>query len=90
MRVFLFFTFINGLQVCSATFFPSIGKPLRGALISFSKQILIFIPTLFILSQLYGLDGIMYAQPVTDLLAAMIAVSFLAYEMHIMPKEDAK
>ncbi len=89
MRTFLFFTFINGLQVCSATFFPSIGKPLRGALISFSKQILIFIPVLLALSRLYGLDGIMYAQPVTDVLAAALAIAFLIYEMRVMPREDA-
>ncbi|MBR2547155.1 MAG: MATE family efflux transporter [Eubacterium sp.] len=89
MRTFLFFTFINGLQVCSATFFPSIGKPLRGAFLSFSKQILIFMPVLVIMTQLYGLDGIMYAQAATDLLAALLSVSFLAYEMHIMPREDA-
>ncbi len=90
MRAFLFFTFINGLQVCSATFFPSIGKPLRGAFLSFSKQILIYMPVLFTLTHLYGLDGIMYAQPVTDCLAVMLALSFLAYEMHIMPHEDHK
>lgn len=88
MRVFLFFTFINGLQICSATFFPSIGKPIRGAFLSFSKQILILMPLLLILPQIYGLDGIMYAQPVTDLLSAILAVSFLAYEMHIMPHID--
>ena len=89
MRTFLFFTFINGLQVCSATFFPSIGKPLKGAFLSFSKQILIFMPVLFTLTHIYGLDGIMYTQPVTDFLSFLLAVSFLAYEMHIMPREDA-
>ena len=88
MRTFLFFTFINGLQVCSATFFPAIGKPLRGAFLSFSKQIVILMPLLLILPRLYGLDGIMYAQPATDLISALLAVSFLAYEMHIMPHED--
>ena len=88
MRIFLFFTFINGLQVCSATFFPAIGKPLRGAFLSFSKQILILMPLLLILPHFYGLDGIMYAQLITDLLSAFLAVSFLAYEMHVMPRED--
>ena len=87
MRTFLFFTFINGLQVCSATFFPAIGKPLRGAFLSFSKQILILMPLLLILPHFYGLDGIMYAQPATDFLSAILAVSFLAYEMHIMPQD---
>ena len=90
MRTFLFFTFLNGVQICSATFFPAIGKPVRGAFLSFSKQILIFMPLVLILPEFYGLDGVMYAQPVTDLLAFIMAASFLAYEMHIMPKEDVR
>ena len=88
MRTFLFFVFLNGMQICSATFFPAIGKPGRGAFLSFSKQILFMIPLLFILPVFYGLDGVMYAQPVTDVLSLIMAVSFLIYEMHTMPKED--
>ena len=88
MRIFLFFTFINGMQVCSATFFPSIGKPFRGAMLSFSKQVLIFIPLLLILPRFFGLDGVMYAQPVTDILAFAMSALVLLHEMRIMPKED--
>ena len=86
MRTFLFFVFLNGMQICSATFFPSIGKPGRGAFLSFSKQIVFMIPLLFILPMFYGLDGVMYAQPVTDILSFMLAVSFLIHEMMVMPK----
>ena len=89
MRVFLFFTFINGIQICSATFFPSIGKPFRGAFLSFSKQALILIPLLIILPRFYGLDGVMYAQPVTDLTAVILSSSVLIHEMLVMPKEDS-
>ena len=89
MRVFLFFVFLNGIQICSATFFPAIGKPVRGAILSFSKQVLILIPLLIILPMFYGIDGVMYAQPVTDLIAFIMAVSFLVHEMIVMPKENA-
>ena len=88
MRVFLFFVFLNGIQICSATFFPAIGKPVRGAILSFSKQVLILIPLLIILPMFYGIDGVMYAQPVTDLIAFIMAVSFLVHEMIVMPKEN--
>lgn len=89
MRVFLFFVFLNGMQICSATFFPAIGKPGRGAFLSFSKQILFMLPLLFVLPLFYGLDGVMFAQPVTDLLSFIMAVSFLIHEMRTMPKEDS-
>ena len=86
MRTFLFFVFLNGIQICSATFFPSIGKAGRGAFLSFSKQILFMIPLLLILPAFYGLDGVMYAQPAADALSFILAVTFLIHEMMVMPK----
>lgn len=88
MRAFLFCVFLNGVQICSTTFFPSIGKAAKGAALSFSKQIVFLIPLLLILPRFFGLDGAMYAQPVTDLLSFLLAVIFLRDELHKMPKED--
>lgn len=88
MRVFLFCVFLNGVQICSATFFPAIGKAAKGAVLSFSKQILFLIPFMLILPAFFGLDGVMYAQPITDLLSFILAVIFLAAEFRKMPKED--
>ena len=88
MRVFLFFVFLNGVQTCSATFFPSIGKAAKGAALSFSKQIVFLIPLLLILPRFLGLDGVMYAQPAADLLSFFMAVVFLVDELRKMPKED--
>ena len=68
--------------------FPSIGKAAKGAALSFSKQIVFLIPLLLILPRFFGLDGAMYAQPVTDLLSFLLAVIFLRDELHKMPKED--
>ena len=90
MRVFLFFVFLNGVQICCATFFPSIGKAAKGAVISFSKQILVLIPLMLILPRFMGLDGVMYAQPVTDLIAFLLSAALLAFEMKQMPKEDGQ
>ena len=88
MRVYLFFVFLNGVQICSATFFPSIGKGWKGAMLSFSKQILFLMPLLFLLPRFFGLDGIMFAQPVTDIFAFLLSVAFLLNEFRKMPKED--
>lgn len=88
MRTFLFCTFLNGVQICSATFFPAIGKAAKGVMISFSKQILLLIPLLLILPKFFGLEGIMYAQPITDILAFILSVAFIADELKKMPKED--
>ncbi len=88
MRVYLFCIFVTGVQICSATFFPSIGKAAKGAMLSFAKQILFVIPLMLILPRFMGLDGVMFAQPIAYLLAFALAVLFLTNEMRHMPKED--
>lgn len=88
MRTFLFFVFLNGVQICASTFFPAIGKAAKGAMLSFSKQIVFLIPLLFLLPRFFSLEGIMYAQPLTDLLSFILAVIFLTDEFRKMPKED--
>lgn len=88
MRTFLFFVFLNGVQICSSTFFPSIGKAGKGAILSFSKQVIFLIPLLLILPKFFALDGVMYAQPVTDLLSFILSAVFLIDEFRKMPKED--
>ena len=87
-RTFSAMLFLNGTQTSCTTFFPSIGKAWKGTVISLSKQLGILVPLLFILSSLFGLNGILAAQPITDLLSFLIAAAFLIYEMKIMPKED--
>ena len=85
MRVFLFFVFLNGMQIAITTFFPSIGKALKGAFLSLSKQIIFLLPLLIILPHFFGIDGIMYATPISDLIAFFIAVILLFMELKKMP-----
>ena len=89
MRVYLAFVFLNGVQICATTFFPSIGKGTKGAALSFAKLVVFLIPLILILPRFFGLDGVMYATPAADLLSFLMAVVFLADEMRKMPKEDA-
>ncbi len=88
MRTYLFCTFLNGVQICTSTFFPSIGKATKGAILSFSKQIVFLIPSLLLLPKFLGLDGIRFAQPTTDVLSFAMAVIFLRRELKEMPEED--
>ena len=88
MRVYLAFVFLNGVQICATTFFPSIGKGTKGAALSFAKLIVFLSPLILILPRFFGLDGVMYATPAADFLSFLMAVVFLADEMRKMPRED--
>ena len=48
-----------------------------------------FIPLLMILARTWGLPGIMYAQPIADVLAGLCSVPFLIPFFRKLPKEDA-
>ena len=88
MRKYLFFTLINGVQICSVTFFPAIEKATKGTILSFTKQLVFRVPLLLIMPLFFGLDGVMYAQMMTDLLSFSLVVVFLIDEFRKMPKHD--
>ena len=74
-HIFLFFTFLNFLQPISSNFFTAIGKPTRGMILSLTRQILFLLPLIIIFPLFVGIDGIMYAGPVADLMAAIVAIT---------------
>ena len=88
MRVVLFFTFINGIQTSCSTFFASIGKAKKGALLAFTKQLLLLVPLLIIMSSLFGLDGLIFATPISDFCSFALAGAFLWHELKHMPATD--
>ena len=49
-RIFLFFTFLNGIQPVSSNFFTSIGAPKKGIFLSLTRQIIFLLPLLLIFS----------------------------------------
>lgn len=85
-RIYLFFTFINNIQPLSSNFFSSIGKPSKGTFLSLTRQIIFLLPLLIIFPRFLGIDGIMYAGPIADFMAAAISAVLLAKEMRTMGK----
>ena len=88
VRAFCAVMFLNGTQTACTMFFPSMGKAWKGSVISLSKQLGFMVPLLFILSHFFGLNGIVWATPITDVLAFIVAVTFLIFDLKNMPKED--
>ncbi len=83
-RIFLFLTFLNGLQPMSAGFFTSIGQAKLGIATSLTRQILFLAPLILLLPRWYGIDGILFAGPIADAAAAVIAIFFAARDLRRM------
>ena len=79
-KTFMFMTFLNGIQPLTGNFFTAIGKPIKGATIAFTKQILFLVPLVIILPMKMGIDGILYAGPIADILAFTMAVVFVTLQ----------
>lgn len=86
MRIFLMFISLNSIQISTATFFPSIGKAIKGAIVSLTKQLIVLFPLLLTLPRFFGVEGVIYATPLTDLIAFTVAIIFLINEFKHMPK----
>lgn len=86
-RIYFFFTFVNFVQPIGANFFTAIGKPYKGVFLSLTRQILFLLPLILLLPLWLGIDGIMYAGPCADLIAAVIAISMVVYEVKRMQRK---
>ncbi|MBQ4529772.1 MAG: MATE family efflux transporter [Lachnospiraceae bacterium] len=80
-HIFLFSTFINFMQPISSNFFTAIGKPGRGVFLSLTRQIIFLLPLLVIFPLFMGIDGIMYAGPIADFIAGIVAIGMVAVEL---------
>jgi putative MATE family efflux protein len=89
LRVFLIFMPIIGFQIVGSNYFQAVGKPLQASLLSLSRQVLILIPAMLILPKYYGLDGVLYAGPLSDLVSCIITGLFLFFELkHLDDKHN--
>lgn len=83
-RVYLMLTFLNGLQMCTSVLFQATGQPVKAAVASLSKQLLFYIPAMFICARIGGLTGILAAGPVADALAFILCGVLCVREMKKM------
>lgn len=89
-HIFLFFTFLNGIQPVTSNFFTSIGKSIKGVFLSLTRQIIFLLPLLVALPMIMGIDGVMYAGPVADGAAFLLAVIFIVKEMRLLHAKQLK
>jgi len=72
-RIFYLLVALVGLQSSVAGFFSSQGKVKQSVAISLVRQVIFFPPLLLILPRYLGVDGILWAGPVSDLAMALFA-----------------
>ena len=67
--------------------FQAMGKPQYAFAITLVRQFFLYIPLLLLLNRLFGFGGMIWAQPVTEMIMMAVSVSLL---LGIIRKEDTK
>jgi len=63
-----------GPQVTLMVSFQALGKPIQAMVITMGRQLLFFVPLLYLLNHIFGFAGFIWAQPAADILTTGIAL----------------
>mgnify|MGYP005803358125 CR=1 FL=1 len=73
--------FLFGFYTVYSSLFLALGKGTAGFVLGACRQGICFVPVILLLPGIFGLNGILYAQPAADVLSAIITV-FMAFTLH--------
>lgn len=88
-RIFLLFCPLTGFQTVISVYLQAVGKPVKSALLSLSRQIIFFVPAALILPRFLGVTGVLWTGPVADGLAFVFSLILLLYERKQLKKVSA-
>lgn len=80
---------ILGLLFLSINSMQALDRPLPATLLSVCRQGLFFIPLLYILDTLFGIDGINFTQAAADYLSIVISLLLLRHSLRALPPEGS-
>lgn len=85
-KYFLLFPLL-GITYIGVNFIQSTGQSKIALVLSLLRQVIFLIPLVYILPQFMGLDGVWYAQPISDALSATATVIAVFYTIRTYRKE---
>lgn len=79
MRYYLLLIPLSAFPMVTGIFFQATGYPMQSSLISLSKQIIFQLPATLILPVFMGVEGALWAGPVSDIMAFAMALFLLMF-----------
>lgn len=80
-RLYLLMLPIVGISITGSNYMQSVGKAKSAMILGLLRQVILLIPMIMILPKLFGLNGVWYSQPTSDLLSTMITAVVLVKEL---------
>lgn len=80
MRIVMITFPIIGFQMVASNFFQSIGMPGKAIFMSLSRQVIFLLPCLLILPAFFGVKGVWYSMPASDIMASLVAAYLITVQ----------
>jgi Na+-driven multidrug efflux pump len=87
-RIYMMMVLVTFIQPLSSNFFTAIGKPGQGVFLSLTRQIIFLLPLIVVLPMFFGIDGLIYAGPVADVLSVTCASVLASREWRLILKRQ--
>lgn len=80
---------VIGILFILSNAFQAMGKSIPSMVLSISRQGFVFFPTLILMNQFIGLNGIIYSQPIADIISVFMAIAIFFAIKRNFSKETA-
>jgi putative MATE family efflux protein len=87
-RIYMMMVLVTFIQPLSSNFFTAIGKPGQGVFLSLTRQIIFLLPLIVVLPMFFGIDGLIYAGPVADVLSVTCASVLASREWRLIREKQ--
>ncbi len=88
IKIYLALASLNAFYIIGANYFQSIEEAIKSVVLNLLRQVGIFIPLLLILPRYFGIDGVWYIFPVSDLFIFLITGYFLRTHLKEIGKRE--
>ncbi len=81
LRIYTAVLPVVGFQIIASTYFQAIGKAKLATFLSLLRQMIVLLPLVIILPHFWGVEGVWIANPVSDMVAAVVSFLFFRREL---------
>lgn len=87
LRINFCITPVLGFVMLATTFFQAINRPYPSIAITLLRQVVFLVPFIYIFPMFLDINGIFFAQPISDLLATILSLVFVLREQKRMNRQ---
>lgn len=81
---------VVGVQTVGASYYQTMGQPIKATLLSSTRQFIVLVPALLIFPRLFGFVGVLSAMPITDYISSTVTFIFLFISYRQMIERQAE